>query len=223
MNEREAVQAYPLAWPAGWKRTPGGGRKNAQFQKQESKWNGSSYSKTRAWLTVKDGTERVLGELGRMGVDRQDVIISTNVKLRLDGLPRSGEKEPDDPGAVVYWRAARDAEMRCMAIDQYTTVADNLAALAATLEAMRAVERHGGAEILNRTFQGFAQLQAENEGPSWWGVLQVRAGATVAEIEVAYRELAKIAHPDTATGSHDAMAALNAAREQGLNVTRGRG
>jgi DnaJ-class molecular chaperone len=54
-------------------------------------------------------------------------------------------------------------------------------------------------------------------------VLQVRAGATVEEIEAAYRQLAKIAHPDAATGSHEAMSALNAAREQGLSVAKGRG
>jgi hypothetical protein len=155
----------------------------------------------------------------KMGVSRQDVIISTNVRVRLDGLPRSGEKEPEDPGAAIYWQKAKEP-MRSMAIDRYTTVADNLAALAATLEAMRAIERHGGAEILERTFSGFKQLAAENEGPSWWGVLQVRAGASVEEIEAAYRMLAKSAHPDLG-GSHDAMAVLNAAREQGLSVAKG--
>jgi hypothetical protein len=112
--------------------------------------------------------------------------------------------------------------MRCMAVDRYTTVADNLAALAATLEAMRAIERHGGAEILERTFSGFKQLNAENEGPSWWSVLQVDAHATVAEIDTAYKKLARFAHPDMPGGSEAAMGALNVARDQGLSVARQR-
>lgn len=217
----EAMRAYPLAWPVGWKRTPAALRKNAQFQKVTKTYMSTGSYKRGAWLTVKDGLDRVLAELGRMGVKRDDVVISTNMELRLDGLPRSDRKEPADPGAAIYWRQ-KGHLMRCMAIDRYTTVADNLAALAATLEAMRAIERHGGAEIMNRTFEGFKRLAAENDGPSWWGVLQVRAGATVDEIEVAYRELAQIAHPDMETGSHEAMVALNAAREQGLNVARQR-
>jgi len=45
-----------------------------------------------------------------------------------------------------------------MAIDIYDTVAGNLAAVAATLDAMRAIERHGGAQILKRAFQGFKAL-----------------------------------------------------------------
>ena len=178
----EPVRAYPLAWPVGWKRMKAPERKDAQFQKVTTSYQGSVAYRKGQWLTVADGLERVLDELRRMGVERDDVVISTNMELRLDGRPRSDRKEPADPGAAIYWRTSSQAPMRCMAIDRYTTVADNLAALAATLEAMRAIERHGGAEILNRTFEGFKQLQAENEGPSWWGVLQVRAGASEAEI-----------------------------------------
>ena len=219
----EAMRAYPLAWPVGWKRTLEGARKSAQFQKVKITYTGTLTQRRGEWLTVADGLDRVFGELGRMGVKRDGVVISTNMELRLDGRPRSDRREPTDPGAAIYWREKAAAPMRCMAIDRYTTVADNLAALAATLEAMRAIERHGGAEILNRTFEGFKQLAAENEGPSWWGVLQVRAGATEGEIRTAYRELAKIAHPDMATGSHDAMAALNRALEQGLSAATGKG
>jgi hypothetical protein len=222
MSEGKSVTAYPLAWPVGWKRIPAGMRSNAQFGKVVSKYEGNYTSKTKQYLTVADGASRIVAELARMGVDRQDVIISTNVVLRLDGMPRSGEKEPSDPGAAIYWRRKPAEPMRCMAVDRYTTVADNLAALAATLEAMRAIERHGGAEILERTFSGFKQLNAENEGPSWWSVLQVNAHATAAEIDTAYKKLARLAHPDMQGGSEAAMGALNVARDQGLSVARQR-
>ena len=76
-----------------------------------------------------------------------DSIISTNLKLRLDGLPRSDQKEPDDPGVAVYWQRLSKPK-KVMAIDLYDRIADNLAAIGATLNAMRAIERHGGALIL---------------------------------------------------------------------------
>src|SRR3546814_20391176 len=45
----------------------------------------------------------------------QDTIISTNVRTRLDGLPRSGEREPNDSGAAVYWEEW-NGERRVIAI-----------------------------------------------------------------------------------------------------------
>ena len=82
-----------------------------------------------------------------------------------------------------------------MAIDQYFRVADNLAAIAATLEAMRAIERHGGAEILDRAFTGFTALPAPEQP---FHVLGVSATATDEEIETAYRRLAMQHHPTAA-------------------------
>lgn len=81
-----------------------------------------------------------------------------------------------------------------MAIDRYDRVADNLAAIAATLAAMRAIERHGGAEILNRAFTGFVAL--EHQGENWWDVLQVRRDASRDAIDNAYRRMRSQHHPD---------------------------
>lgn len=50
-----------------------------------------------------DSLDRILDSLEKMGMSRRDIIISTNVPTRLDGLPRSGARVPDDPGAAVYW------------------------------------------------------------------------------------------------------------------------
>ena len=111
-------------------------------------------------LSVADGVGRVLGELEHLNVAHGDAIISTNVPLRLDGTPRSNQPEPIDPGAAVYWRSRGQKQTKVMAVDRYDRVADNLAAIAATLNAMRAIERHGGAQILKRAFQGFRALPA---------------------------------------------------------------
>lgn len=202
------VSAYPLSWPAGWKRAAE--HKHGQFKSG------------RQWIGVGAAVERIVEQLRLMGVDRDDVVISTNLKTRMDGLPRADQAEPKDSGAAVYWRPGTDLPMRCMAIDVYWTVADNLAALAATLEAMRAIERHGGAVVMERAFLGFKALPAETEGPSWWSVLQLEADATESDVRAAYTRLARVAHPDAATGSHEAMSALNAARDQGLSVARNR-
>jgi hypothetical protein len=195
------IQSFPLHWPEGWQRTRTNQRRYGHFNKKETKyrtnsWDGktSSYTQTRN-LTVADGIQRVISELQKMGVERQDVIISTNVKTRLDGLPRSGEREPDDPGAAVYWQAHGEP-MRCMAVDGYTTVADNLAAIAATLEAMRAIERHGGAEILNRTFRGFAALPEKSSEP-WRDVLELDSDTvSIDDVDAAFRRLVQVHHPD---------------------------
>jgi hypothetical protein len=193
---------YPLAWPAGWKRYPAHQRTRAQFNKSErvysSSGNGSYLDKKR--LSVFDAIQRVLGELGRLGVREGDAIISTNLRTRLDGLPRSDQAEPADPGAAVYWQR-RDQPTKCMASDRYDRVADNLAALAATLEAMRAIERHGGAQILERAFQGFDALPAPGQTSRTWrdvlGVSGEHHGAVALEVaEKQYRILRSTNHPD---------------------------
>ncbi|MCA8331848.1 J domain-containing protein [Burkholderia cepacia] len=199
------IAAYPLQWPEGWPRTPGHKRMVGKFS---TKRRGARFAES---LTVADGVSRVLEELGRFGVRREDIVISTNLRTRLDGLPRSDQRAPDDPGVAVYWETRAGAR-RVMAIDQYTRVADNLAAVAATLDAMRAIERHGGARILERAFTGFAALAAPSRARHWREVLGVPPEMReMWQVRDAYRRRAMAVHPDRPGGSHDAMAELNAA------------
>ena len=155
--------AYPLSWPAGWPRTKPADRRRARFTRGERIYSSvpgsSSYVRQRE-LSVHDATHRILAELARLGAGDRDIVVSTNIELRRDGLPRSDRRAPDDPGVAVYWREGSTREQQCMAIDLYDSVAGNLAAVAATIDAMRAIERHGGAQILKRAFQGFKALPA---------------------------------------------------------------
>jgi len=202
------INAYPLAWPIGWKRTPASARRSGKFR-------GKS-----AYVTVHEGCTRVLLELERLAVDRQEVVISTNTRLRLDGLPRSGDPEPDDTGVAVYWRDAFRDTPRVMAVDHYERTGDNLAAVAATLEAMRAIERHGGAVILERAFTGFLALPAPaaDELP-WWQVLGLERRATAEEVRLAHRKLSGLHHPDRG-GDTKRLAEINVARDRALEELR---
>lgn len=206
------ISAYPLQWPDGWKRTPDSRRRYGHFGKMKRS-PGASWS-SKADITVAEAVQRVLAELLRMGIERDDVVISTNLRIRLDGLPRSDQARPADPGAAVYFEDS--GQRRCIAIDQYTTVEDNLAAIAATLDAMRAIERHGGAAILERAFTGFTALPGPGAARAWWEVLGVNKAASQDEIRAAYRRLASEAHPDKG-GTAERMAEINRARDEGLS------
>jgi DnaJ-domain-containing protein 1 len=100
-----------------------------------------------------------------------------------------------------------------MAIDQYYRVEENLAAIAATLDAMRAIERHGGAQILDRAFTGFTALPAPAAARSWREVFGFTPHAQPdrAALRNRYRILAGERHPDRAGGSDAAMSELNVA------------
>lgn len=198
-----SISASPLTWPEGWPRTPSYRRGHSKF---------SSRGKS---LSVAEAVGRVREQLKLMGLKDDDIIVSTNLRLRLDGLPRSDQPEPSDSGAAVYWETKKGNKV--MAIDRYYRVADNLAAIAATLDAMRAIERHGGAEILDRAFTGFTALAAPSASSSWRDVLGIGTGAPVNEaiITEAYRRAASKAHPDKG-GSTDAMQRVNAARDAAL-------
>ena len=204
------MNAYPLSWPNGWPRTRS--RKSARFTRKERHYGqgGGSWTSSKS-LTISDGVQRCLSELDKLGVRDGDAVISTNIQPRLDGLPRSGGGEPADPGVAVYWTRPGDKAPKVMAIDLYDRVADNLAAIAATLEAMRAIERHGGAQILERAFTGFVALPANAK--DWRSVLEITPQVSkLSDVEDQYRRLSAKAHPDRG-GDHNKMVELNAAIE----------
>jgi hypothetical protein len=208
-----AIEAYPLQWPDGWKRTESYRRTRARFV---------NFGKP---LTVMNGIERVIGELRLLRVLRDDVVISTNLRTRLDGWPRSDQGEPGDPGAAVYWEESKAARgelaRRVMAIDRYDRVADNLAAIAATLESLRAIERHGGAAILDRAFTGFTALPApgQTSAPGWREVFGFTPSQNVTrlQLEGAYRTARSETYPRApGVGDSEKFQSVQRAYEQGL-------
>jgi hypothetical protein len=139
---------FPLTWPAHRPRTLPRDRRWAKF-----KQHGRD-------LTVAGALDRIEAELGRM--NGTYLLISTNVEPRLDGRPRSGQAAPTDPGVCVYFNLA--GKPIALACDSYTTVEGNLGAVAAHLEATRAIERHGVATAAE-TLQAFSALPPPTAGP----------------------------------------------------------
>jgi hypothetical protein len=199
-----SVTRYPLTWPQGWTRTPRVSRKRASFGRSQQR-PGSSW-RSKESLTVSQATDRLLEELRRLRA--VDVIVSTNLVVRIDGLPRSGQAEPTDPGVAVYF-TLKKAD-RCLACDRWDRVADNIAALAAHVGALRGIDRWGVGTV-EQAFTGYAALPPPST--DWAVVLGLqRPTVTMEAVEEAFRRLAFAAHPDRG-GSHEAMARLTAARE----------
>jgi DnaJ-class molecular chaperone with C-terminal Zn finger domain len=171
----ESTRSYPLYWPEGWPRTEEYKRKRAQFKDR----------------SVHVARRTLAEEVRRFG--GKELIISSNLELRLDGNPRSGQRQPRDVGVAIFFQRAKvDMALAC---DVYLTVEDNLWALCRTLDALRQIERDGSPALINRAFKGFAALP-DPDAKTWWEVLNVARTASNDEIRRAYIGLAKIHHPD---------------------------
>lgn len=186
----DGINNFPLTWPMTWPRTEAWKRKNAQF----------------ADRSIAKAVDKVLDEL-RM-LNARDIIISTNLQLRQDGLPRSAQKRPGDPGVAVYFTIK--SAPRVLACDKWFLVEDNLWAIAKHIEALRGQQRWGVGSI-DQAFAGYPALPAGN----WWEWLGVDRGAREDEIRTAFRTLAKNYHPDVG-GNQEDFLKIQAAFDQAI-------
>lgn len=185
------TSAFPLQWPAGHPKTPASDRRRARFK--------VSFARAR---------DELLAELERMGVPGWFVVISTNVELRRDGLPYAGRRPHGSPGVAVYFRL--DGEPQVIAIDCWDRVEDNLRAVGKTVEAIRGIDRWGGAAIQRQAFSGFKALPAS--GDDWRTVLGfgLNDRPPLELLKAQHRRLAREAHPDRG-GDPAQMVRLNQA------------
>ena len=200
------TERFPLTWPAGWKRTPSHQRQVSKFGKRRTREN-AAYS-TLEDLTIGEALDRLTAELQRLGA--RAVLISSNLRTRLDGLPYSNQPAPDDPGVAVYFRLNK--QDRCLACDRYRRVAGNIAAIAAHVEALRAIDRYG-VGTLDQAFAGYTALP---HSPAFdWRLefgLSPQQPVTLEDVETIFRNLARVRHPD-AGGTVDGMTRLTQARD----------
>lgn len=209
------AQRYPLTWPTGWARTSPNDRRRARFHGSTRKYStapggGSWMQKTE--LTVHGAIRRLSEELRRMGVLEGDWIMSSHLRVCLDGGPIANQVNPTDPGVAVYFRLS--GKDRVLACDTWDRCADNIAAVAAHIDALRAIERYGVGS-LDQAFAGYAALPAK--GHTWRAALGFGPDDAVTRdaVDASFKSRARVSHPD-AGGSHEAMAALTAARTEAL-------
>lgn len=182
--------AYPLTWPDTITRFKF--REKGKFSASLSA--ALSNVETSLRLFAKDS-----------GKAASSIVISSNVTL--------GREKPDDPGVAVWF--SWDGLQVCIPVDRYTTVAANLQAIHHVIEARRVELRHGTLALVRASFQGFKALPPPAGAKAWYEILGVQRSASKDEIERAYRDKAKSAHPDRG-GSHDAMSALTKAKDEAL-------
>jgi hypothetical protein len=199
---RETATNWPLYWPPGWERTK---------------------HPTRALVrptTVYRESQRVMSEILAMGgaEGRRLSVISTNMKLKQDGSPYSGQKQPDDRGVSVWFDLA--GEERVLACDRWDRVEHNLHAIAIHVAALRGMDRWGVGSAA-KAFAGFVALPETAGGEPWHETLRVAPNASRETIDAAYRRLAFALHPDRG-GDRAKWDALQEVRKVALAAAGGR-
>lgn len=172
------IEAYPLYWPEGWKKTD-------QWNREHSKFKST-------FAVARDELLREVERLRGRYYHGSDPVLSTNVTLRQDGLPYANQREPNDSGVAIYFEYKK--KQMCFACDKYYKVWENMVAIRKTIEAIRGIERWGASDMMEKAFQGFVALPSD--GNSWWQILGLRRDATRHEIELAYKRKRSEHHPD---------------------------
>lgn len=188
------TSSYPLAWPDGWPR---------EARRKERSPFATTYDRA---------LKHLLNELRLLGA--RNIVVSSNVPIRQDGMPYgdAARRRINDPGVALYFSLG--GKPMVMARDLYWTPHENLRSLGLAVEHLRGLERHGGATMMQRAFQGFTALPTPK---TWREILGIPAGAEVSQetVQFFWREAARRNHPD-AGGSHARMAEINAARDAAI-------
>ncbi|RVU01105.1 J domain-containing protein [Mucilaginibacter limnophilus] len=203
------MERYPLNWPANKPRTAAAERKSAAFNKAGKP------------VSVAEGVKRVEAELDsytKVGrpyrVPLDTVIISTNLSTGVKGKPLSSLPEPADPGVAVYFQL--DGRDYCLPCDKWNRVGDNLAAIAAHINALRGIERWGVGQQ-HDVYTGFKALP-ENASPGngnhWTLVFGLDADAMIDVVKDCFKQMAQRYHPDKPHGNENIFKQVNEAWNQ---------
>lgn len=181
------TEAYPLTWPLG--------RPRARYRE-------SARFKTALGAAISN-VQREVDLLGG-----RNMIISSNLPLRRDGMPMARAGYIGDVGVAVYFDLKK--KPMCFACDRWDRVDDNMQAIAKTIEALRGIERWGSGSMVEQAFTGFTALPAPEQ--PWQTLGLPDSHPTREQIEDAHRRLAMKHHPDRG-GDSETMGRINAARD----------
>lgn len=135
------------------------------------------------------GDELVL-ELQRLGA--KDIIISSNLKTKIDGGFYAMQGRIEDNGIVVYFKLKNNP--KAMACDKWDMIEHNIWALVQSVKAIRGLERWGGSDFLDGLFTGFTALPSPemmNNNKQYFSGYESKE-----EAKEKYRQLCKELHPD---------------------------
>jgi hypothetical protein len=170
------IEAYPLCWPAGRPRTPSYRRETARFKT--------------SFAAARDELRREVDRLGG-----RNLIVSTNIPLRNDGLPYASYKKLDDEGVAIYF--TYKTKPMSFACDRWNRVEHNMQAICKTIDALRGIARWGSGDMLEAAFTGFAQLPPPIAGEEpWYVVLNVDPDSEYEDVRKAYQWERSDNHPD---------------------------
>lgn len=165
---------YPLQWKPTIPRTQR--RIKARFQTNSVSYAG----------------DRLVEGLRMMGA--KNCIISSNLQLRQRGDGFYANQRVDDVGVCVYFDLK--GQQKVMALDLYDKVEHNLWALYLSVEAMRGIQRWGGAQIMDGIFTGFAALPSPDSISQAVSVQYFADCVDADQARQRYLRLAKELHPD---------------------------
>lgn len=185
------AEKYPLQWPDGYPRT--------KYPKS-SRFKNVSFAKSR---------DEIFKQLKLMVSywERSTIVLSTNIPLKLDGMPYASYRQPEDKGVAVYFSYNKEQVVLCC--DSWDKIEHNMWSVAKTIESLRAIERWGVSDFLKHSFSGFNALPPRQENKTkkdWWVVMDYSQKPRTASwdwagVEAQYKSLAKKRHPDMPTGS----------------------
>lgn len=212
-------QPYPLQWPPNTPRTKSADRRRSSFHTRIQRPGMPAEHRP---PSVYEAAKDLLAELGRLKAS--SVVITSLLPTRHDGLPYSDGRS-EDPGIAV-WCVYKGRE-RVFACDEWHTHAENLRAIAKSIEALRGLSRWGMADVAERAFAGFAALPpgVSEEPPApikrpWREVFSI--GGAHAElssedlfavVKARHRKLIAETHPD-AGGDAGLAAEVNTALDE---------
>lgn len=207
----EHITSYPLCWPAGKKRSQ---------DRQPSRFGTNSWLAAKR-ITLGRAVRELMHELDALGAINE--IISSNLRLRQDGLPYSNQRIPADPGIAVYFElpdASGSLRNVCMTCDRWSKQACNVWSIAKCVGALRGLDRWGGGDMVTAAFTGFVALPAPESEP-WWSVLGFYSETEAlfqGDFEIKSKKLLQQYHPDRISGDEWMFKQVAKARDTGRRI-----
>lgn len=181
---------YPLKWPEGQERRSRHRRGDARFK-----------------ITLAAARDHLVGELKLLGA--RYVVISSDLDVRLAGLPYAHQRQPDDTGVAVYFDY--DGDSMVFACDKWLKIEHNIRAVGKTIEAIRGIARWGSTDMMKRAVGAFKALPEQPKAEDWRRVLEINSD-DLGIVKAQYRKLSRIHHADMG-GNEEEMKRVNIAWE----------